>query len=429
MRHELNPTICAPATHAGGAIGIIRLSGAESVSITNKVFSKNIEDAVGYTMHHGNIISKNGDLIDEVIVSIYRAPHSYTGEDCVEISHHGSPYIQTTILQLLIDNGCVMAQPGEFTRRAFLNGKMDLSQAEAVADLIASTNQASHRVAITQMRGGFSNKLAQLRDQLLEMTSLLELELDFSEEDVEFADRSKLLKLAYNIEDEIKRLSSSFSQGNAIKNGIPVAIIGAPNVGKSTLLNKLLHEDRAIVSDIQGTTRDIIEDTFTINGITFRFIDTAGIRHSDDTIEKMGIERSLKAANEAQIIIMMREPGVEFSDIKTRPDQHIIEIVNKTDTFQALNGKGIDWLEEELVKHAPKIPEDTIVVTSLRHKQALDLALADIQRSILSIEQHQPGDLTAEDLRLCITHLSEIVGQISSDEILINIFSHFCVGK
>ena len=429
MRYELNPTICAPATHAGGAIGIIRLSGAESVSITNKVFSKNIEDAVDYTMHHGNIISKNGDLIDEVIVSIYRDPHSYTGEDCVEISHHGSPYIQTTILQLLIDNGCVMAQPGEFTRRAFLNGKMDLSQAEAVADLIASTNQASHRVAITQMRGGFSNKLAQLRDQLLEMTSLLELELDFSEEDVEFADKSKLLKLAYNIEDEIKRLSSSFSQGNAIKNGIPVAIIGAPNVGKSTLLNKLLHEDRAIVSDIQGTTRDIIEDTFTINGITFRFIDTAGIRHSDDTIEKMGIERSLKAANEAQIIIMMREPGVEFSDIKTRPDQHIIEIVNKTDTFQALNGKGIDWLEEELVKHAPKIPEDTIVVTSLRHKQALDLALADIQRSILSIEQHQPGDLTAEDLRLCITHLSEIVGQISSDEILINIFSHFCVGK
>lgn len=429
MEYGLNSTICAPATHSGGAIGIIRVSGSESVSITNKVFSKNIEDAVGYTMHYGNIISENGDFIDEVIVSIYRAPHSYTGEDCVEISHHGSPYIQTTILQLLISNGCAMAQPGEFTHRAFLNGKMDLSQAEAVADLIASTNKASHRVAMTQMRGGFSNKLAQLRDQLLEMTSLLELELDFSEEDVEFADRSKLLSLAYNIKNEIQRLSSSFSQGNAIKNGVPVAIIGAPNVGKSTLLNQLLHDDRAIVSDIQGTTRDVIEDTFTIQGITFRFIDTAGIRHTDDTIEKMGVERSLKAANEAQIIIMMREPGVKFPDLKLRPDQHIIEIVNKTDTFQALNGKGLDWLEEELVKYAPKVPEDTIIVTSLRHKQALDLALADIQRSISSLEQHQPSDLTAEDLRLCITHLSEIVGEISTDEILGNIFSQFCVGK
>lgn len=429
MEYGLNSTICAPATHSGGAIGIIRVSGSESVSIINKVFSKNIEDAVGYTMHYGNIISENGDFIDEVIVSIYRAPHSYTGEDCVEISHHGSPYIQTTILQLLISNGCAMAQPGEFTLRAFLNGKMDLSQAEAVADLIASTNKASHRVAMTQMRGGFSNKLAQLRDQLLEMTSLLELELDFSEEDVEFADRSKLLSLAYNIKNEIQRLSSSFSQGNAIKNGVPVAIIGAPNVGKSTLLNQLLHDDRAIVSDIQGTTRDVIEDTFTIQGITFRFIDTAGIRHTDDTIEKMGVERSLKAANEAQIIIMMREPGVKFPDLKLRPDQHIIEIVNKTDTFQALNGKGLDWLEEELVKYAPKVPEDTIIVTSLRHKQALDLALADIQRSISSLEQHQPGDLTAEDLRLCITHLSEIVGEISTDEILGNIFSQFCVGK
>lgn len=375
-------------------------------------------------MHYGTITD-----LDEVIVSVCRAPHSYTGEDTVEISHHGSPYIQQSIIQLLIEKGCMMAQPGEFTQRAFLNGKMDLSQAEAVADLIASTNKASHRVAMTQMRGGYSNKLSELRNQLLEMTSLLELELDFSEEEVEFADREKLLNLAHQIEQEISYLSSSFADGNAIKNGISVAIIGAPNVGKSTLLNQLLHEDRAIVSSIQGTTRDVIEDTITIQGILFRFIDTAGIRHTDDTIEKLGIERSIKAAEKAQIIILMTEPGVPYPNITPNENQHVIEVINKSELFQALDGIGLSWLEDELVKAAPKLPEDSILVTNLRHKQALDLALTDIQRSIQSLEFNLPGDLIAEDLRQCLSHLSEIIGQVTNDEVLGNIFSHFCIGK
>lgn len=418
-------TICAPATPSGGAIGIIRISGKDAISITNSIFSKDIISARGYTMHYGSIINN----LDDVIVSVCRAPRSYTGEDTVEISHHGSPYIQQEILKLLIGHGCTMAQPGEYTQRAFLNGKMDLSQAEAVADLIASTNQASHRIAMTQMRGGFSNKLADLRAQLLEMTSLLELELDFSEEEVEFADREKLISLAQQIEAEISRLSTSFSDGNAFKNGISVAIIGAPNVGKSTLLNQLLHEDRAIVSSIQGTTRDVIEDTFAIQGILFRFIDTAGIRHTDDTIEQLGIERSMKAAEKAQIIILMREPGVPFPDIFPRPDQTVIEVVNKSETFQALDGIGLPWLEQELLNAAPTLPEDSLLVTNLRHKQALDLSLLDIHRSIQSLELQMPGDLIAEDLRQCLSHLSEILGDITNDEVLGNIFAHFCIGK
>lgn len=418
-------TICAPATPSGGAIGIIRISGKDAISITNSIFSKDILSARGYTMHYGSIINN----LDDVIVSVCRAPRSYTGEDTVEISHHGSPYIQQEILKLLIEHGCTMAQPGEYTQRAFLNGKMDLSQAEAVADLIASTNQASHRIAMTQMRGGFSNKLADLRAQLLEMTSLLELELDFSEEEVEFADREKLISLAQQIEAEISRLSTSFSDGNAFKNGISVAIIGAPNVGKSTLLNQLLHEDRAIVSSIQGTTRDVIEDTFAIQGILFRFIDTAGIRHTDDTIEQLGIERSMKAAEKAQIIILMREPGVPFPDIFPRPDQTVIEVVNKSETFQALDGIGLPWLEQELLNAAPILPEDSLLVTNLRHKQALDLSLLDIRRSIQSLELQMPGDLIAEDLRQCLSHLSEILGDITNDEVLGNIFAHFCIGK
>ena len=318
--------ICAIATAVGGAIGVIRVSGPEAVGIVAGVFSKDISQAKGYTMHHGYI-----EGIDEVIVTVCRAPHSYTGEDTVEISCHGSAYILSQVLNLLVEKGCRLAGPGEFTKRAYLNGKMDLSQAEAVADVIASQTAVQHRVAMQQMRGGISSKLQVLRDELLHLTSLLELELDFSDhEELEFADRTELERLADTINNEIQRLSSSFREGNAIKNGIPVAIIGAPNVGKSTLLNALLHDDRAIVSDIQGTTRDLIEDTMTIGGYLFRFIDTAGIRNTDDTIEQMGIERSLKAAEKAQIIILLADEKSPFPDIQEKEHQHIIYVINKS---------------------------------------------------------------------------------------------------
>lgn len=429
----MSTTICAISTAKGGAIGIVRVSGSKAIQTVDNIFrgSHAIKDAKPFTVHFGQIIdsAKQDEIIDEVLVSIFRAPHSYTGEDCVEISCHGSSYILQRVIELLIKQGCVLAKPGEYTQRAFLNGKMDLSQAEAVADLIASQNAAMHRVAMNQMRGAFSKRLAELRNELLELTSLLELELDFSEEDVEFADREKLFNLAANIEEEISRLVDSFTTGNAIKNGIPVAIIGAPNVGKSTLLNQLLHDDRAIVSDIQGTTRDIIEDTMTLHGHLFRFIDTAGIRHTSDKIEKMGIERSLRAAEKAHIIILVTEPGVPFPKIVIREDQHIIEVINKSDEFQALTGLGMDWLEQELIKCIPVQSEDTVLVTNIRHKQALSLALSDIQRAKQSLEYQMSGDIISEDLRLCLTHLAEIVGEISTDDVLGNIFSKFCVGK
>lgn len=402
-------TICAPATAAGGAIGVIRISGTEAISITNRIYKgrKPLTEVKPYTLHYGQI--KDGsDVIDEVLVSVFHQGQSYTGEESVEISHHGSLYIQQTIIKMLLQAGCTMAQPGEFTQRAFLNGKMDLSQAEAVADLIASQNKASHRIAMQQMRGGYSIKLRELRDRLLEMTSLLELELDFSEEDVEFAEREKLITLARNIQNEITRLTDSFRTGNALKNGIPVAIIGAPNVGKSTLLNQLLHDDKAIVSDIQGTTRDTIEDTISIQGILFRFIDTAGIRHTDDTIEKLGIERSKKAADKAQIIILMREPGVEYPEIEIRDDQNVIRIENKTKSFQAINGLGISELEQQLVDAAPKADGEEILVTNMRHYEALSSALQDITRALEALEMNISGDLVSEDLRLCLTHLSLI---------------------
>ena len=301
----MNDTICALATATGGAIGIIRISGSKALDAVASISTLNCNVAAN-TVHYTHIAD-----IDDALVSIFKAPHSYTGEDCVEISCHGSSYILNKVLELLVQNGCRMAEPGEFTKRAYLNGKMDLSQAEAVADLIASTNKATHQMALSQLRGGISTKLAELREQLLKLTSLLELELDFSDhEDLEFADRSELLGLAQMIDAHITRLTDSFHTGNALKNGIPVAIVGAPNVGKSTLLNALLGEERAIVSDIQGTTRDAIEDTIQLGGITFRFIDTAGIRHTDDQIELMGIDRSIAAAQRAQIILMMTEPGV-----------------------------------------------------------------------------------------------------------------------
>ncbi len=422
-------TICALATAQGGAIGIIRVSGPEAISIVNAIFSQDISNGKGYTLHFGRIID-HGEVIDEVLVTLFRAPHSYTGEDSVEISCHGSRYILSRVMQLLLDEGCQMAGPGEFTQRAFLNGKMDLSQAEAVADLIASTNAASHRVAMTQMRGGMSHRLADLREQLLHITSLLELELDFSEEDVEFADRTQLLSLATRIENEISKLSSSFASGNAIRNGIPVAILGAPNVGKSTLLNTLVGDDKAIVSDIQGTTRDVIEDTFQLQGVTFRFLDTAGIRTTTDTIERMGIERSLSAASRAHILILMSEPGVPNPDIEIRPDQTVIRICNKTPQFQAINGTGLSWLHEQLLAAVPPIPEDSLLITNIRHKQVLDEALLSIRRAIDAMRQQLPGDLIAEDLNACISTLGEITGgQITTDEVLGNIFKNFCIGK
>ena len=439
-------TICAIATAQGGAIGIIRVSGKDAISIVDAIFSKDISNAKGYTMHYGEI-RNDEDTIDEVLAFVCRAPHSYTGEDTVEISCHGSRYILSKVLELLVANGCSLAGPGEFTQRAYMNGKMDLSQAEAVADLIASQNAAQHNVAMRQMRGGITTKLHELRDQLLHLTSLLELELDFSDhEDLEFADRTQLLQLAQTIDAEIIRLSSSFAAGNAIKNGIPVAIIGAPNVGKSTLLNALLKDDRAIVSDIQGTTRDLIEDTITINGHLFRFIDTAGIRATDDAIEQMGIERSLKAAEKAQIIILLSDEKSPFPDIPEKEHQQIIYVINKSDKLRpghqnphsaleisALQGIGLDKLEERLLSAATSnndIGTDEVIITNQRHKQALDTAATDIQRAILSMHQGLSGDLISEDLRLCITHLSDILGTtITTEDVLGNIFKHFCVGK
>ncbi|MBR4783417.1 MAG: tRNA uridine-5-carboxymethylaminomethyl(34) synthesis GTPase MnmE, partial [Bacteroidaceae bacterium] len=366
----MTDTICALATAVGGAIGIIRISGAQSLEILSCIFSKDLRQAEPNTIHYGHIGN-----IDEVLVSIFRSPHSYTGEDCVEISCHGSRYILNKVVDLLIEHGCRMAEPGEFTQRAFLNGKMDLSQAEAVADLIASTNKATHQIAMSQLRGNFSSELSNLRQQLLKLTSLLELELDFSDhEDLEFADRTELLLLTKEIDNRVSTLAHSFETGQALKNGIPVAIVGKTNVGKSTLLNRLLHEDRAIVSDIHGTTRDTIEDTIDIDGTTFRFIDTAGLRQTDDHIENLGIERSMAAANRARIIIMMTEPGVPYPEIPIRNDQTLIRIENKTESFQAKYGVGIDQLRQQLLDAAPITNESDIIITNARHYDALQRA-------------------------------------------------------
>jgi tRNA modification GTPase len=428
----MSDTICALATAPGGAIGIIRISGPKSLEILAHVFrgKGDVQSYPANTLHYGHIV-QNDEVIDEVVVSIFRAPHSYTGEDSVEISCHGSRYILNKVLALLIENGCRQAGPGEFTQRAYLNGKMDLSQAEAVADLIASTNQATHQIAMSQLRGHFSSKLAQLRDQLLKLTSLLELELDFSDhEDLEFADRSELMELTQTIHQHITRLADSFHAGNAIKNGIPVAIVGAPNVGKSTLLNALVGEERAIVSDIQGTTRDAIEDTIQLGGITFRFIDTAGIRHTDDQIELMGIDRSIAAAQRALIIIMMTEPGKPYPDIQVRNDQTVIRIENKTEHFQAKFGVGLEQLRQQLIDAAPKTTDTDIIVTNARHYDALVRANEHLQRVIDGLNMQLSGDLLSEDLRLTLDTLAEITGgQITPNEVLGNIFKHFCVGK
>lgn len=450
--------IAAISTAPGiGGIAVIRVSGPDTISIVDSIFApfketNKLSCRKSHTMTYGQIIDpKTKEVIDEVVVSLYKGPNSFTGEDVVEISCHGSIYIQQQILDtILSQEGIRLAERGEFTRRAFRNGKMDLSQAEAVADLIASQNAASHRLARSQMKGSISRKLDDLRQQLLTMTSLLELELDFSEEDVEFADRTQLLQLAHDIDHEVTRLASTFSTGQAIKNGIPVAIIGAPNVGKSTLLNQLLKDDRAIVSPIQGTTRDLIEDTITLGGFLFRFIDTAGIRSTDDQIEALGIERSLSAASRANIIILLTEPGVDFADITPRPDQHVIRVVNKADKLEtlenignkkdtfsnfisisALNGTGIESLEQQLISIArPEENQGDIILTNRRHFEALNSAHESLINVIQALEAQISGDLVAEDLRLVIEHLNSILGQsITSQDTLNNIFKNFCIGK
>ena len=444
-------TICALATAPGGAIGIVRISGNETLEILSRVFTKDLTNAQPNTIHYGHI--KNGEeTIDEVLVSVFRAPHSYTGEESAEISCHGSRYILNKVLALLIANGCRQAGPGEFTQRAYLNGKMDLSQAEAVADLIASTNQATHQIAMSQLRGHFSSKLAQLREQLLKLTSLLELELDFSDhEDLEFADRSELMDLTKTIDNHITHLAKSFETGQALKQGIPVAIVGKTNVGKSTLLNRLLKDDRAIVSDVHGTTRDTIEDTIDINGITFRFIDTAGIRQTQDEVEQIGITRTYAAIDKARIVLWLidTEPSTEeINDIIQRTEnKKLIIIKNKADkadnnsynllnypfiTISAKFGTGIEELEQAIYEAAniPALTENDIIVTNARHYDALVRAHDSIQRVIDGLQMQLSGDLLSEDLRQALDTLAEITGgQITPNEVLGNIFKNFCVGK
>ena len=447
----MTETICALATAPGGALGIIRISGPQALEILSRVFSKNLTDAKPNTIHYGHIVS-GAEIIDEVLVSVFRAPHSYTGEDSVEISCHGSRFILNKVLALLIENGCRQANPGEFTQRAYLNGKMDLSQAEAVADLIASTNQATHQIAMSQLRGHFSSQLAQLREQLLKLTSLLELELDFSDhEDLEFADRSELLKLTKTINNHITTLARSFEKGQAIKNGIPVAIVGKTNVGKSTLLNRLLKDDRAIVSDIHGTTRDTIEDTIDIKGITFRFIDTAGIRQTTDTIEQIGIDRTYAAIEKARIVLWLidQEPSTgDISEVTQRTEnKKLIVVANKIDkednnSYNLLNlpfiaisakfGTGMEALEQAIYEAAdiPTLTENDIIVTNARHYDALVRAHEHLERVLDGLNNGLSGDLLSEDLRLTLDTLAEITGgQITPNEVLGNIFKHFCVGK
>lgn len=467
-----NNTICAIATAPGGAIGIIRISGPMAISIADRIFrpvgsTLSLSERKAYTLAFGNIVNANNDVVDEVLVSIFRAPHSYTGENSVEISCHGSAYVLQQVMLLLTENGCSPAGPGEFTQRAFLNGKMDLSQAEAVADLISSTNKATHDMAMSQLKGHFSNELADLRAHLLKLTSLLELELDFSDhEELEFADRSELYTLANDIHKRLLSLARSFEVGNALKNGIPVAIVGNTNVGKSTLLNHLLHEEKAIVSDVHGTTRDFIEDTTIINGIQFRFVDTAGIRKTDDVVENIGIERTYQKMQEAKIVLWLidKQPSdSEIDDIKTRvAGKKLIIVRNKMDlTNSSLNnsssakqtiqnsnfniqnsssvdisakyGTNISKLEQLIVEAAniPLLSESDIVITSVRHYSALLHADESLQRVIDSMNLGLSGDLLAEDLRMVIDYLAEITGEerITPQETLQNIFTHFCVGK
>lgn len=444
-------TIVAPATAAGGAIAVVRLSGRDATQLCDRFFrgTAPLSQARGYTVHYGRIIDGER-IIDDVLATVFRAPHSYTGEDSVEISCHGSAYIVSEILRLAQATGARMAEPGEFTVRAYLAGKLDLSQAEAVADLIASSSRASHALATGQMRGGYSAALEELRRKLLDLASLLELELDFSEEDVEFADREELHRTMESIRREIDALRSSFSLGNALKEGVAVAIAGAPNAGKSTLLNRLLHDDRAMVSDIAGTTRDVIEEQANIDGVQFRFLDTAGIRATDDRLERMGIERTLASIARARIVIHLIDAaaiadGLPAPDFPLREDQTLLTVINKTDTvpsltlphgvigISALNGSGIETLTRALrsaIDTEGLFHGDTIVSNS-RHFQALDEALQALDRAAEGFRLSLPPDLLAEEIRCVIRALSSItgIGTIIPSDILSNIFSKFCIGK
>ena len=445
-------TICAISTPEGsGGIAVIRVSGPTAIAMVDRLFCgrKSLTEAKAYTVHYGeiaNTINGKQEILDQVLVSVFRAPHSFTGEDVVEIACHGSRYIQQTLLLWLIDGGCQLAKAGEFTQRAFLNGKMDLTEAEAVADLIASQTKAEKDLALSQLRGGISNELAVLRERLLTFTSLIELELDFADhEELEFADRQQLFDLAKEIESTISQLIGSFKTGNAIKQGIPVAIIGAPNVGKSTLLNALLGEERAIVSDIQGTTRDTIEDTLVLGGLLFRFIDTAGLRETDDTIESLGIERSRQAAQKAAVIIHLQDaiqPIDTLSQIDDVVDKHVIHVYNKVDLVPSFvagaNSIGIsaksgdiDCLRQLLITYAEEQcnVRNAVTISNTRHYEALMRAQSAIQRVKEGLEIQLSGEFLSMDLQDCLSALGEITGQITSQEVLNNIFSKFCIGK
>ena len=459
-------TICAISTAAGtGGIAVIRVSGKDAIDITSKVWQgKPIGQMPSHTAHLGRIVGPDGYVVDEVVLTLFRSPRSFTGDDTIEISCHGSVWIQQQIINLLITAGCRMATGGEFTQRAFLNGRLDLSQAEAIADLIASSSQAAHRIAFSQMRGQFSHRLAQLREQLLEFVSLMELELDFSEEEVEFADRSRLLALATDIHTEISRLEQSFAVGNAIKNGIPVAIVGETNVGKSTLLNTLLHDDRALVSDIHGTTRDVIEDTIVIAGTLFRLIDTAGIRTTSDVVESMGIERTFRKLDQASIVLWLIDATAPTDDIHTTftrianataDTTRIVPIINKADLatanqltaaadaiashlpqaqslqISAKSAIGIDTLQQRICALAalPQNDANEVIVTNARHYAALRSARQAIERAIDGLRNGLSGDFVSQDIRETMHYLGEITGEITPNDILGTIFSHFCIGK
>jgi tRNA modification GTPase len=456
-------TICAIATAQGGAIGTIRVSGPSAIEVTDRLYvspsGRKLAEAPSNSVNFGRILTAEGEVVDEVLVSVFRAPHSYTGENSTEIMCHGSSYILQQVMQLLVQAGCRGALPGEYTQRAFLNGKMDLSQAEAVADLIASSNASTHRLAMSQMRGGFSKELAELRALLLKFTSLIELELDFSEEDVEFANRGELTQLADRIEQFVARLVDSFKVGNAIKNGIPVAIIGETNAGKSTLLNLLVKDERAIVSDIHGTTRDVIEDLVNLRGVTYRFIDTAGIRETTDTIESLGIERTFRKLEQAELVLWMIDatvPCAHYEALAQRIEplcagKKMIRLLNKSDQLtpdqrkaweaclsttahlfiSAKEQENIASLEQWLVDAAalPQITQNDVVVTNVRHYEALCHTLDAIHRVQEGLSQGISGDFLSQDIREAIFYLSDIVGEVTNDEVLGNIFKNFCIGK